>query len=141
MYKSILLPIDLAHEVESSKAVDVACQMADAFGAELHVGTVVPDMRAGVVSQFFPADFEKKAVEQAASDLAEFCKSHFGGRSVKQHMAVGQIYRQIGTMADKNGCDLIVMSSHHPDVTDILIGPNADQVMRSTTASVFIVRD
>jgi nucleotide-binding universal stress UspA family protein len=32
------------------------------------------------------------------------------------------------------------MASHRPELSDLLIGPNADHVARHTTASVMIVR-
>lgn len=140
MYKAILLPVDLAHESSWSKAARVAARLADAFGAELHVATVVPDVRAGLVSQFFPGDFEKRAIDQTAKELSVFCRTQFTDRAVKEHVGVGPIYRQIAALAGTHGCDLIVMASHRPELTDILLGPNADQVVRSTPASVFIVR-
>ena len=140
MYKSILLPVDLAHDSSWTKAAKVAGQMAHTFGAGLHVATVVPDVRAGLVSQFFPADFEKNAVAQAAAGLSKFCKTQFPDRQVEEHVSVGPIYRQIAQIAADQGCDLIVMASHRPELTDVLLGPNADQVIRSTPASVFVVR-
>lgn len=140
MYKSILVPIDLAHESSWKKAVPVAKAIADTFKADLHVVTVVPDVRVGMVSQYFPADFEETSVRKAAEELQAVAAEQFGDADVTEHVHVGNVYRTIVKTAKDNGCDLIVMASHRPEITDILIGPNADQVARHTTASVMIVR-
>jgi nucleotide-binding universal stress UspA family protein len=43
--------------------------------------------------------------------------------------------------ARKLDCDLIVMTSHRPELKDYLLGPNAARVMRHAKQSVFIVRE
>jgi nucleotide-binding universal stress UspA family protein len=140
MYKAILVPIDLAHESSWKKALPVAVKLADTFGAKLHVVTVVQDIRTSMVSQYFPDDFEESSSRHAAEGLTKLVKDELAGHEVTEHLAVGQVYRQIVETADKAGCDLIVMASHRPEIADILIGPNADHVVRSTPASVMVVR-
>ncbi len=141
MYKSILLAIDLAHESSWTKAAPIAAAMADAFDAELHVMTVAPRVRGGMVAQHFPADFERNAASASAQELTDLSKTLFPGRAVKLHVATGRVYRSIVDTAKAQGCDLIVMASHRPELEDILIGPNADHVMRNTAASVLVVRN
>ena len=140
MYNAILLPIDLAHESSWKKALPVAAKLADTFGAELHVVTVVQDIRTSMVAQYFPDDFEETSVRHAAEELNNLVGEHLAGRAVTEHVAVGQVYRQIVATAEEAGCDLIVMASHRPELADILIGPNADHVVRSTPISVMVVR-
>lgn len=140
MYKAILVPIDLAHESSWDKALPVAVKLADAFDAELHVVNVVQDIRTSMVAQYFPKDFEETSARHAAEELSKLVGEKLKGRKVTEHLAVGQVYRQIVETADKAGCDLIVMASHRPELTDILIGPNADHVVRSTPQSVMVVR-
>lgn len=141
MYKTVLLAIDLEHDSSWRKALPTATGIADAFGAALHILTVVPDIRTSMVAQYFPDDFEEKAVREAAQNLKAFAAEHLGGRAVEVHVAAGQVYRQITAMAEKLGADMIVMASHRPELADMLIGPNADHVMRHTDASVLVVRD
>lgn len=140
MFKSILLAVDLAHESSWTKAAPTAAQMADTFGAELHVVTVAPRVRGGMVAQHFPVGFEQNAAAASAQELSDLSKTLFPGRAVKLHVATGRVYRCIVDTAKAHGCDLIVMASHRPELEDILIGPNADHVMRNTAASVFVVR-
>lgn len=141
MYKAIMLPIDLSHESSWKKAVPIALKMVEAFGAKLHVITVVQDIRDAMVAQYFPDDYETKMAREAAEKLSELVAHEMPGVDVTEHVAAGQIYREIVQAAEKNGCDLIVMASHRPELADLLIGPNADHVARHTSASVMIVRE
>ena len=140
MYKSILLALDLADESSWAKAAPAAAKLADAFGADLHVMTVAPRIRGAMVAQHFPRDFEQKAAKTSAKELAALTAKLFPGRKVQDHVATGRVYRAIVDTATKLGCDAIVMASHRPELGDVLIGPNADSVLRNTAASVFIIR-
>jgi nucleotide-binding universal stress UspA family protein len=53
----------------------------------------------------------------------------------------GKIYREILNAARTIGADLIVMGSHHPELRDYLLGPNADKVVRHADCSVMVVRE
>jgi nucleotide-binding universal stress UspA family protein len=44
-------------------------------------------------------------------------------------------------LADKLGCDAIVMAAHRPELRDYLLGPNAARVVRHANQSVLVVRD
>ncbi len=142
MFSRILVPIDVDQENSWSRALPVAEQMASDYSAELHVITVVPTMGMSVVGSFFPPDFEMKAMASVKGKLEEV----IGGAaknagSIVCHVAHGTIYEEILAVADKLGCDLIVMTSHRPELKDYLLGPNAARVMRHAKQSVFIVRD
>ncbi|MEQ9641537.1 MAG: universal stress protein [Alphaproteobacteria bacterium] len=140
MYKAILVPVDLEHESSWRKALPAATMLADTCGAALHLLTVVPDIRTQMVSQYFPTDFEKKAAADAATRLKAFAGQQLAGRDVKLHVKTGSVYRSICAEAERLGIDLIVMGSHRPELADILIGPNAEQVARHAPISVLIVR-
>jgi nucleotide-binding universal stress UspA family protein len=56
-------------------------------------------------------------------------------------IAEGKIYREILKAAQTVPADLIVMGSHHPELKDYLLGPNAAKVMRHADCSVLVVRD
>ncbi len=141
MYNAIMLPIDLAHDSSWKRAIPVARQLAETFGAKLHAITVVQDIRNAVVSQYFPKDYEETLARDAAEKLSALIAAELSGMEVTEHVAIGQVYREIVRAAEENGCDLIVMASHRPELADLLIGPNADHVARHTAASVMIVRE
>ena len=142
MYKSILLPIDLGHESSWNKALPSAVDLARSYSAELHVLTVFPDFGLSMVSVNFPANFEQDNLARVSEDLQAFVKQHVPeGITVSSHVAHGTIYSEIIAAADKLDCDLIVVSSHRPEMRDYLIGPNAARVVRHAKQSVFVVRD
>ena len=141
MFKSILLPIDLAQESSWKKVIPAAVKMARESDAELQVLTVVPDYGMAVVGSFFPADYEKTAVSQADASLTKFISEQFDAEmKVKGHVHHGTIYKEIIQSADSLKCDLIVLASHRPETRDYLLGPNAARVVRHAKQSVFVIR-
>ena len=141
MYKTILLPIDLSEPSSWAKAMPTAKALADSFGAALHVMTVVPEVRTSMTAQCFPPDIETTIVAGATNALADVVNAELADYKVTSHVAIGRTFREIVSAAKKLDVDLIVMSSHRPELTDRLIGPTADMVQRNTTASVLIVKE
>ncbi len=142
MYKDILLPIDLNHASSWSKALPVALEHCRKFGSRLHVVTVLPDFGMSIVGSYFPEGFEQKHREEAVKRLHEFVASHVPKEIEAQHIVVeGTTYKEILAVAEQIGADLIVMASHRPELSDYLLGPNAERVVRHTKRSVLVVRD
>jgi nucleotide-binding universal stress UspA family protein len=137
-----LLPVDVADDSHSKKALETALRLATVYDAKLHVMTVVPDFGVGMISSYFEEDFPTKAVEKTTNLLNDFAEKHIGDKvRYETKVCYGTIYDQIIETAKVAGCDLIVMGSHRPALEDYLIGPNAARVMRHSKQSVFIVRD
>ncbi|MCR9175984.1 MAG: universal stress protein [Alphaproteobacteria bacterium] len=141
MYKDILLPVDMGHEAEQTKAVETAVELAKSMGARLHVITVVPDFGMSIVGGFFPEGHEKAAIAKATEALHAFTARVIPNDIEIQHIVGhGSIYREILARAEQIKCDLIVMASHRPELQDYLLGPNAARVVRHATCSVMVVR-
>ena len=141
MYKTILLSVDLGEESSWRDALPKAIEIAAGENATLHLITVVPTYGMPIVGSFFPEDFEKKALAATKTQFGEFIAKHIPGDiNAKGHVAHGVIYEEIMHAADRLGCDLIVLSSHRPELRDYLIGPNAARVVRHATQSVLVVR-
>lgn len=141
MYKDILLPIDLNDVDSQGKAVETTIALARAFGARVHVQTIVPDFGMSMVATYFPENFEGEALQRASEALHDFVKRTFPGDVTVQHIVGhGTIYQEILGCAKEIGADLIVMASHRPDLADYLIGPNASRVTRHADCSVLVVR-
>ena len=141
MYKDILLAVDLGHPETQGKAVSTALEYTKAFGARLHVITVVPDFGMSIVGSFFPSGYEQKALEQARETLHAFTAERIPADLQVQHIVGhGTIYQEILRGAEAVGADLIVMASHRPELEDYLLGPNAARVVRHATTSVLVVR-
>jgi nucleotide-binding universal stress UspA family protein len=142
VYSSILFPIDLEHESSWKKALPVVKTLAKSFGAPVHVMTAVAEVREHIQAEFFPPDFENQIVGRARERIGAFVQSNMGDvGKVDAYVEVGRPYKAIIAAADRIGCDLIVMASHRPEMIDLLIGPNADSVVRHAKQSVLVVRD
>jgi nucleotide-binding universal stress UspA family protein len=142
MYRSILLTVDLNAESSWKKALPVAVALAKTFGAKLHLMNVVPTIGSGIVASYFPEHYEEKMLAEAELHLERFAKDHIAeGIDYQVHLAHGSIYREVMRVADAEGCDLIVMASHRPELADYLLGPNAERVVRHANQSVMVVRN
>lgn len=141
MYKDILLPVDLNQESSWQKALPTAVEYCKAFGANLHVMTVVPDFGMAVVGSYFPADFEEKALEGARQALHKFVDEHVPkGVEVQNIVGSGTVYDEILRVAREIKASLIVIAAHRPELKDFLLGPNASRVVRHFDGSVLVVR-
>ncbi|MDH3664459.1 MAG: universal stress protein [Alphaproteobacteria bacterium] len=142
MYQKILVPIDLGDKHSWRKAIPTAVTLCEAFDAGLIVMTVIPDIGMPVVGQYLPQDFAVRVRQQISGQLKDFVQAQIPpGIEVQRRVAVGKIYREIIHTAAEAEVDLIVMGSHHPELKDYLLGPNAARVMRHATVSVMVVRD
>ena len=142
MYQNILVPVDLDDKHSWRKAIPTAVALCEAFDAGLIVMTVVPDIGMPVVGQYLPQDFSMRVREQAKAQLKSFVQTQIPpGIEVQPRVAIGKIYREIIHTAAEAEVDLIVMGSHHPELKDYLLGPNAARVTRHAANSVMVVRD
>ena len=142
MYKDILIAVDLNDERSWSKALPTAVEYCKAFGSTLHVMTVLPDFGMSIVSQYFPADFEDKAMAAARESLHAFIDANVGdGIKVQAVVGHGSIVQEILGAREAAGCDLIIMQSHASEIEELLIGANATKVVRHAPCSVLVVRE
>ncbi|MEM8947922.1 MAG: universal stress protein [Pseudomonadota bacterium] len=142
MYQRILVPIDLGDKHSWRKAIPTAVTFCEAFDAALIVMTVVPDIGMPVIGQYLPQDYSVRVKQQVTNQLKAFVQAQVPpGIEVQRRVAVGKIYREIIYTAAEAEVDLIVMGSHHPELKDYLLGPNAARVVRHAASSVMVVRD
>ncbi len=141
MYENILLTVDLNEESSWQKALPTAVECCRAFGARLHLMTVLPDFGMSVVAQYFPGDYAERAKLEAKQGLERLAAEQApDGIEVEYRIGYGTIYEEILEAAKEIGCDLIVMASHRPELKDYLLGPNAARVVRHANCSVLVVR-
>jgi nucleotide-binding universal stress UspA family protein len=141
MFKSILLPIDLATEASWKKTLELAAELAR-DGGVVHVMSVLPDFGMSVVGSYFDKDFEGAALMDMSAQIKSWVSRNVPeGVKAEAHVAHGSIYHEIMRLADKLGCDAIVLAAHRPELRDYLLGPNAARVVRHAKQSVLVVRD
>ena len=141
MFQNILLPVDLNQESSWQKALPIAVEYCNAFGAALHVMNVVPDFGSALVGSYFPEGFEKKSLEGAREQLHDFVGQHVpDGVTVQHVVGYGTVYEEILRVAREIEADLILLAAHRPELKDFLLGPNASRVVRHFDGSVLVVR-
>ena len=141
MYNDILLAIDLNDESSWKRTLPLAVEYCRAFGARLHVLTVVPDFGMSIVGQYFPKGYEKKVADEIMQKLRDFVDEQVPeGIRVRHVVGEGTVYEVILSVAGKVGADLIVVSASRPELKDYLLGPNAARVVRHAECSVLVVR-
>jgi nucleotide-binding universal stress UspA family protein len=59
---------------------------------------------------------------------------------MQSHVTTGRVFRGILDVAEQEKADLIVLASHRPDLRDLLIGENAERIVRHARCSVLVVR-
>lgn len=143
MYSHILLAVDLNDDSSWRKSLPVAVEYCQAFGAALHVVTVMPEFRLPLVGGYFPADFESRARDELETQLQRFVEEHVPDAVGATHavLAGGPVYERILSAARDAGSDLIVIAAYRPDLKDFLLGPNAARVVRHAAQSVLVVRE
>ena len=141
MYKTILVPIDLSEPSSWNMALPVAADLHKAFGAQVHVMTVVRHLDAIWQSQYSLPTYESMIAEAETRLASIVAESIPKGLTVERTVRHGSIYAEILRAASETGADLIVMASHRPEMKDYLIGANAAKVVRHASCSVLVVRE
>ena len=134
MLKTILAPTDFSDL--SANGVRYACQLARDMGAALIIFNVVALDESNAVN--------KREIEQHKKRLEEFVAEKVAdagvGLKVRQMVDAGQPFGAIVDRAEKEGVDLIVMSSHgRSGLSRMLIGSVTDKILRGASCPVLVV--
>ena len=136
MYKTILVPIDMAHVAEGKGIVDIAKEHADK-GAKITLLNVVEEIPNWAASAI-PAGVIEKSKEESRRQLEALAEA--SGPNVEARMRSGHPYNTILDEAKKTGADLIIITSHRPGLQDYLLGSTAAKVVRHANCSVLVIR-
>jgi universal stress protein G len=140
MYKTILVPVDLADTDLAKPAIETAVAMAKSAGGSVRLLNVLP-MTPVMLAEYVPPDFDvqqRKSSEEALGIIARECGLDAG--HVSHAVRQGGIYHEVLEEAKAFGADLIVMSSHRPAMRTYFLGSNAGHVVRYAKCSVLVVR-
>lgn len=143
-FQRILLPTDFSENAKAAQ--DYACGLADQFGAQLHVVTVVQDVALVLpeTGMFLtlPLPSVHEIVETAETTLKSVLKPEW----VSQHdvvykVLVGNPFIEIVQYATDQQLDLIVMGTHgRTGLQHVMLGSVAERVLRKSTCPVLTVR-
>lgn len=140
----ILLPTDFS---EHSRAAEkAACDLADQYGAELHVLHVLHDFLLTVpqtaAALLVPPQTLEDEVTHAEKGIQQIPSSVWAiGKKVERAVRIGSVYDTIVQYALENGIDLIVLGTHgRTGLRHILLGSVAERVVQHAPCSVLAVR-
>jgi nucleotide-binding universal stress UspA family protein len=138
MFKRILVPVDLAEPDLARPAIETACTMADSAGGAIRIVHVLP-MTPVMLAEYVPPDFDaqqRKSAEDGMKALTGTCG--LGSDRVSGVVRQGGIYHEV---IEEAKADLIVMTSHRPDMRSYFLGSNAGHVVRYANCSVLVLRN
>jgi universal stress protein F len=143
MYKTILIPVDLAEPERTRPALSAALMMMGQSEGAIRFVNVLP-LTPVMLAEYVPPDFEVQQRKAAEDALAVMVKetgmpAHRVSATVRQ----GGIYQEILEEATAMGADLIIMTSQRPQrhaVRTYFLGSNSGHVVRYARCSVLVVR-
>lgn len=140
MYKSILVPVDIAEPEMAEPAIAAATSFARASGGAVrlvYVRSLVPV----TYMEFVPAGFDAEQQEDAEVKLAAIAaKIDLPEAQVSAKVLIGSVHGEVLAEADASGADLVVIGSHEPGILAYVIGSNASSIVRRAKCSVLVVR-
>ena len=140
MFKNILVPIDVSQSDSGEEGLKAAAELAGKIGANLILLSVTGDMPNLVANQL-PANYMESAQSSAKEMLEKLASSQgLAAGDYEIQTSHGQIYHEILLAAKNSGCDLIVVTSHQPGLSDYLLGSTAAKVVRHAHCSVLVIR-
>ena len=141
--RRILFPTDFS---DLSKAAEKsACDLADEFGAELHVLHVLHDlfltMPQTAVALLIPPKILADVISSAEEEIQKIPPIAWAsGKKVVRAVQVGSTYDTIVQYAKDNAIDLIVIGTHgRTGLPQVLLGSVAERVVRHAPCAVLTV--
>lgn len=138
MYDCILVPVDLAHK-ETAEVMIADANALASKDARLVLLYVLPEV-PNVVSVHLPEGSADKAKAGAEAELRQLAKTYGAIDGFEAFTSVGSPYHVILETAKQEKCDLIVIASHQPELSDYLLGSVAAKVVRHAPCSVHVIR-
>lgn len=140
MFSRIVVPVDPSESEFSEPALQAAADFSTRYGSTVYLVSIL-QVLPGLVAEYLPPDYEKKAVENAETRLKELAASmNLPADRVVTTARVGGIYNEVLDEVKEVDADLIIMTSHRPAMSTYLLGSNAAKVVRHAPCSVMVLR-
>lgn len=136
MYKTILVPTDIAHLAEGKLTIELAVAHAS-DNTRIVLLNVVEEI-PGWASVAIPSEVIQKSTTDAQDKLKAVANA--SGRKMDMIVRTGHSYSTILDVAEEVESDLIIIASHRPGLQDYFLGSTAAKVVRHAPCSVLVVR-
>ena len=141
-FQKILVPVDFSEH--SGEALDVAIELAKAFGGSLQLLHCYRIQPAGVSPYgiVLPESFDREVRDAAARQLDEWReKAEAQGVSAEASLSSMVPSLAISETAEELGCDLIVMGTRGlSGIKHVLLGSVAERTLRAAPCPVLTVK-
>jgi len=136
MYKTILVPIDLAHPEKGKPMIKIARLTGDK-DARIMLVNVVEN-----VPKFVAAQLPDGTMENAREHAGEELKAIANTAGIKPDYEVrsGRAQAAVLDIAQEQEVDLIIVGSHKPGLQHYLLGSTAARIVRHAKCSVLVGR-
>ncbi|MGB5709252.1 MAG: universal stress protein [Arenicellales bacterium] len=136
MYKTILVPTDIAHLAEGKLTIDLAVAHAS-DNTRIVLLNVVEEI-PGWASVAIPTEIMQKSITDAQNKLKAVASA--SGRKMDMIVRTGHSYSTILDVVEEVESDLVIIASHRPGLQDYFLGSTAAKVVRHAPCSVLVVR-
>lgn len=141
--KRVLFPTDLSDA--AAEAQLYACALAEQFGAELHVLSVLQDVSLMSPDPNMPWVIPASSLEEVRLSLETALAkvpdpAWAAGKTVHRVIRVGAPYVEIDKYAEEHDIDVIVVGTHgRSGLTHLLLGSTAEKIVRKAPCPVLTV--
>ena len=136
MYKTILVPIDIAHIDKAKPMIDIATAHSGE-NTRIILLNVVEEIPTWAATEL-PKGIVEKSRQTSINEMNAVAKSN--GVEMEVEVRIGHSYNTILEVADEKSVDLIIVASHRPGLQDYFLGSTAAKVVRHARCSVLVVR-
>ena len=136
MYNHILVPVAPDHAGRGEAALAAAEALLDDSGriTVLHVEERMP----GYATSYIPDEVVDRVRAETKQSLRNLVKRSKANTDIA--VVTGHPAKSISDYAENHEADCIVIASHHPGLSDYLLGSTAAWVARHADCSVHIIR-
>lgn len=141
MFKSIVVPVDIADMSIAQPAIVKAVTLAKMSGGKLHLVYVRPLMPMTFM-EFVPDNFDAGQKAEAEAKLKDLATATaLPPEQISTNVRHGGTYPEVLAEAEEHKADIIVVGSHRPAMSTYLLGSNAAAIVRHALCSVLVIRE
>ncbi len=137
MFKTIAIPIDLAHVDKQQKAIAIAADMAKSYQASVVLVGVTTTAPSSLAHD--PEEYAQKLADLAA-EQSKTLGVTLASKAVASVDISIDLEKQLDRVVHEIGADLVVMATHVPGLHDFLFRSHTKYFASHTDVSVLIVR-
>lgn len=136
MYKTILVPVDMAFTEKAKVMIDVA-KAQSGKDTQIILLNVIEELPTWVTVEL-PNDILGEPRKFARDELNAI--SNATAINAVVEIRTGRPYKTILEVAGETDTDLIIIASHQPGLEDYFLGSTASKVVRHAKCSVLVIR-